>query len=176
MSKKKKRKKSGAAGAWALMALAVAVVLLLAVLDSGTADSAVEAFSTEITAENPVRMNEIMTANTSAVMLSDGSLPDWIELTNAGDEDVSLAGYALMRGDDPTQIYLLPDATIPAGGWLVVYCDGGSDRAGEMHAPFKLAASGETLVLMDASGAVIDSVTTPALADDQVYCRDAMDV
>ena len=78
-----------------------------------------------------------------------------------------------MRDDDPTQIYRFSDAEIPAGGYLLVYADGGSDSGDELHAPFKIAAAGATIVLMDPSSAVIDSVATPELEADQVYCRGA---
>ena len=77
MGGKRKKKKSGALGAWALMALSVALVLLLSAAFSGGADGR---FSAEVTAESPVRISEIVASNTSSLMLTDGTLPDWIEL------------------------------------------------------------------------------------------------
>ena len=170
MSRSKKKKKGGTAGAWSLMILTVALVLLLSALVPSGADGR---FSVKVTAESPVRISEIVAANTSSLMLTDGTLPDWIELENTGEEDISLAGYALMCNDNPTDVYRIQSAVIPAGGYILIYADGGSDRGSELHAPFRLSASGETVVLMNAAGAVIDSVHTPEMIDDQAYSRDA---
>lgn len=173
--KKKKERAGGSAGGWALIALGLAVILTLSAFAPSGELAAKQAFSTRVTAESPIMINEIMTTNTSAVMLGDGSLPDWVELTNSGDEEISLNGYALMRGDDPTSIYRFQNVSIPVGGYVVVYADGGSDSSEELHAPFRLSAAGESLVLMNDAGAVIDSVETPEMVADQVYCRDALD-
>ena len=170
MNGNKKRKRGGAVGAWALIALTAALVLLFSALAPGGADGR---FSAKVTAQSAVRISGIVAANTSALMLADGTLPDWIELENNGDSEVSLAGYALMCNDDPTDVYRIRNAAIPADGRILIYADGGSDSGDELHAPFKLSASGETVVLMNAAGAVIDSVHTPELHDDEAYCRDA---
>ena len=173
-SKKKRRNRGfGGAAAWAAMAAAVAVVLGLTALAPAQTSGAGSGFSAEVTAASAIRLSEIMASNQSSLMLSDGTLPDWIELENTGDADVSLSGYALMRGDDPSRLYRFPDVTIPAGGYLLVYADGGSDSGGELHAPFKIAAAGATIALLNPSSAVIDSVATPELQADQVYCRGA---
>lgn len=170
MSRSKKKKRGGTAGAWSLMVLTVALVLLLSVLAPGGTDGR---FSAKVTAESPIRISEVMTANKSSLMLTDGTLPDWIELENTGKEEISLAGYALMCNDNPTDVYRIQSAVIPAGGYILIYADGGSDNGSELHAPFKLSSSGETVVLMNAAGAVIDSVHTPEMIADEAYCRDA---
>ena len=171
---KKKRRKNGRGGAavWAAMCAAVALVLGLSAF-APAADSVGSGFDSSVTAASEIRLSEVMASNQSSLMLTDGTLPDWIELENTGDAAVSLDGYALMRDDDPTQIYRFSNVEIPAGGYLLVYADGGSDSGGELHAPFKIAAAGATIVLMDPSSAVIDSVATPELEADQVYCRGA---
>ena len=158
-----------ASGGMVIIALIAVLVVGLSALAPG-GDSA---FSAKVTAQSTVRISGIVAANTSALMLADGTLPDWIELENTGDSEVSLAGYALMCNDDPTDVYRIRNAAIPADGRILIYADGGSDSGDELHAPFKLSASGETVVLMNAAGAVIDSVHTPELHDDEAYCRDA---
>ena len=169
MKGNKKRKRGGAIGAWTLIALTATLVILLSALAPGGADGR---FSAEVRAQSAVRISGIVAANTSELMLADGTLPDWIELENTGDNEVSLAGYALMCNDNPTDVYRIRDVAIPAGGSILIYADGGSDSGDELHAPFRLSASGETVVLMNAAGAVIDSVRTPELHDDEAYCRD----
>ncbi len=176
MAKSKKKRRAARrnnALAWAALAMSVALVLVLSALAPAATGDADAGFSTEVTASSDVRLSEVMASNQSTLMLSDGTLPDWVELENTGDEAVSLSGYALMRADDPTQIYRFTNVTIPAGGFAVVYADNGDDVPGEMHAPFKIPAAGASLALLDPSGAVVDSVETPRLDADQVYCRGA---
>lgn len=173
MGKKKNRRKKGGAGVWALMCLTVALVVALTAMSGGqSGDLTSSGFSSEVTAESPIRLNEIMSSNGSSLMLSDGSLPDWVELMNTSDAAVSLKGYALMRDGDATKLYRFQDVTIPAQGCAVVCCDGGADRDGEMHASFRLPSSGATLALLNPAGAVVDSVEIPALERDQSYCRE----
>ena len=172
MGKRKggRRDRHSTAGGIAIIVLIAVLVVGLSALSPGTGDGA---FNAEVTATSPIRISEIVAANTSSLMLTDGTLPDWIELENTGEEDISLAGYALMCNDNPTDVYRIQSAVIPAGGYILIYADGGSDRGSELHAPFRLSASGETVVLMNAAGAVIDSVHTPEMIDDQAYSRDA---
>ena len=44
-------------------------------------------------------------------------------------------------------------------------------HTGELHTNFKISASGETLVLTDSNGTIIDRVTVPASAVDISYAR-----
>ena len=123
----------------------------------------------------PLRMSEIMTSNGSTVILSDGALPDWIEIENCSDRTVDLTGWALVSQAKPSNAFAFPGGTLGAGERVVVCCDnqGKSIIDGAYHAPFRLSASGATVALLDKRGKTADVVTTPALARDQVYCRDA---
>ena len=121
-----------------------------------------------------LRLNEVMSSNGSAVALSDGSLPDWVEIENTSDQPIDLTGYALMNAAKPNRAFAFPGGVLDAGARAVVYCDG-SDKAlvnGEYHAPFRLPASGATLALLNRKGIAADVVALPALGKDQVYCRD----
>jgi hypothetical protein len=51
-----------------------------------------------------------------------------------------------------------PDTTIRAGGYLVVWADKDTLQEG-LHANFKLAASGEELILSNQDGELVDHVT-----------------
>ena len=157
-----------------LLAVVLVLVVLLSILpEQSTGGAASAGPVAEATAESPIRFSEIMTSNASALVRSDGTLPDWIELENTSSKDVTLSGYAIMAGNDPGQMYCFSTAVLPAGGRIVVYADGGDGPAdGDVHLPFRLAASGETLTLMNAAGQAADIVQTPSLEKDQVYCRD----
>ena len=101
--------------------------------------------------KSALRINEIVAA-------TDKPYDDWLELYNASDGDVSLAGYELR---DDSSFWRLPGGTIQAGGFHLVICDG-SGKGGK--ASFKLDAGGETVSIYDEGGAMLDSVTFPKLA------------
>lgn len=122
-----------------------------------------------------IRLSEVMSENASTILSSTGDAPDWIEIENTGSSSVNLSKYSLALESNINRIFVFPDCTIAPGEYLVIYAEG-SDAAKsdyELSAPFRLAASGgDTLVLLNAQGAAIDSVTTPELGVDAVYCRD----
>jgi len=122
-----------------------------------------------------LRISEVMAANASTVILSDGGMPDWIEVENTSSETVDLTGYALLTESKPSNAFAFPGGKLGPGERVVVYCDGSGKSIvdGEYHAPFKLSASGEVIALLNNRGDGVDLVETPALAKDQVYCRDA---
>ena len=151
----------------AAIALGCVLALFLGILGP------VRTASTE--AAEGLRISEIMAANASTLILEDGGLPDWIELENTGDGAVDLTGYALLTESKPSNAFAFPSGRLGPGEKVVVYCDGSGKSIvnGEYHAPFKLSAAGETIALLNKHGEGVDLVTTPALAKDQVYCRDA---
>jgi len=124
----------------------------------------------ETGAECPLEISEVMTGNGFSLILDDGSCPDWIEIHNRSREPVSLSGYGLMLESDPTKIFTFPAGVIEAGGYVVVYADDGASGAGH-HAPFRLSAAGESIALMDKSGAGVDRANVPELQRDQSYAR-----
>jgi len=92
------------------------------------------------------------------------SSPDWVELHNNGTETVSLANWKL--SDNPTNPakWTFPaGASIPPGGYLVVICDSLNlttpATGGLYHTNFSLSAQGESVVLSNAAGTVLDDIT-----------------
>ncbi len=121
-------------------------------------------------AQFPV-INEVLSANTSVNADEDGGFSDWIELYNPHAQAVSLQGMGLT--DDPADPYkwIFPNVTIPAGGYLLVWCSD-KDRTNPsmpLHTNFKISASGETVVLTGPGQS--DSVSLPALADNVSFGR-----
>ena len=89
---------------------------------------------------------------------------DWIELRNKGVAPVSLGGWGLSDDPDNPDKWTFPAGTsIPAGGYLVVLCDGldqvSSGENSYHHTNFKISETGETIVLSDELGETIDSVS-----------------
>jgi hypothetical protein len=88
--------------------------------------------------------------------------PDWAELKNLSDSSIDLSGYAV-RDKELGHLFTLPRGTsIPAGGYLVIYCDDQPDggAADVLHAPWKLSAStGDEFHLLDPRGTELDQAT-----------------
>jgi hypothetical protein len=113
-------------------------------------------------------INEFMASNVRAYpdITDFEDYPDWIELHNTGAEVHSLRGIHLSDDpDDPLKWGFPFDASIPAGGFLVVIADGHDTNAGvelrrtnfrssrfvteKYHTNFSLSSTGETILLTE---------------------------
>ena len=121
-------------------------------------------------------INEFMASNDFAFPGPEGDHPDWIEIYNAGAEDVMLGGY-YMADDlvDPEAMYQIPSTypdsvTVEAGGYILFYANKGEDRS-VLNLPFKLSSGGEQIGLWNPDKAVLDSITYGAQITDTSYGR-----
>ena len=113
-------------------------------------------------------INEVMSSNSVTLADENGEYPDWLEIYNPGTTAVTLTGFGL--SDDPANPmkWVFPAGTIQAKKYLIVFCSdysGTSDFA-HLHTNFKISASGETLLLSDGSGNLINQFVSPALPPD----------
>jgi hypothetical protein len=110
-----------------------------------------------------VQLSEIMADNRGAVRF-EGASPAWIELYNAGATAADLTGWTL---GDPAGAsrFTFPAVSLPAGAYLVLYCDAATTPAG-LHTGYSLNPLGQTLMLTDASGARRDAVSFGPQAPD----------
>ena len=105
-----------------------------------------------------VVISEVMSHNASSFKLGD-KYYDWIELHNTTNQPISLAGYHLSDKEDEPNRYALPDRTLAAGGYLLVYAsDGEADNANVLQAPFKLNGDG-AVTLYAPDGSMADAVS-----------------
>ena len=89
---------------------------------------------------------------------------DWVELYNASDEEVSLAGFRLQDSKGTEEEYVFPaEAVIAAHGYLVLEKDADFE--------FGISGDGDEIKLLDASYKPVDNVVVPALEDGQTYAR-----
>ena len=118
------------------------------------------------TTAQPLRLNEILARNVSAVNHS-GTFPDLVELYNAGASSINLNGVRLT--DDPLNPnkFVFPNLTIAAGQHLVLYADSAQNPG--IHLGFNLDADGDQLLLFDRNsrgGTLLDAVSWgPQIAD-----------
>lgn len=119
-----------------------------------------------------LRINEVCSTNRKSLKAADGSSPDWIEIFNAGDTSADLSGVGVSDGDKNRYKFKFPDGTtLGAGEYLIIFCDDTDSVTGELHAAFKISASGETIYLTAADGTELDQLTLPELDADVSYGR-----
>jgi hypothetical protein len=109
-----------------------------------------------VTAGN-VSLNEIMAENHSAVA-NGTSYPDYVELKNNTGAVIDITGWGLTDDELAPNKYLFPaTTTIPANGYLVVWCDSNTGQPG-LHSGFQLSRHGQRVILT-LGGTVKDAVT-----------------
>ncbi len=114
-------------------------------------------------------LNELMASNDATIADGYGEFDDWVEIANVGAAPVSLSGYYLTDDMAYPTLYALPDTTLAAGDYLILWIDDTAAQ-GPLHAGFKLDVDGEDLFLMDGS-VIHDWLTFPELAADVSYGR-----
>ncbi len=155
-------------------ALAVGILLQFVLMPSGWTMAekprATEAVA-EIASSRGVRINEVMTANKSACYDETGACPDWIELYNASSSPVDITGWVLTDKTSRSIRFTFPEHVMQSGEYVIVFASGllKNDAGGTWHAPFKLSSAGDTLLLFDESGTIVQSMNIPALDEDCVY-------
>jgi hypothetical protein len=121
-----------------------------------------------------VFVNELMASNQTTLADEGGDYDDWIELYNAADTAVTLRGCCLTDDSRQPTRWSLPDVTIPARGYALVWADG-EEGEGPLHASFNLgAAQGEQVGLFEKYGAYalhVDTVSFGPQQPDTSYGR-----
>ena len=87
-----------------------------------------------------------MAQNRTTIADPQGDFADWIELHNTTGADFDLTNHYLSDDPGEPRKWAFPqDTVLKAGAYMIVWADD-DDEAG-MHASFKLAAEGETIIL-----------------------------
>lgn len=122
-----------------------------------------------------IRINEAMPSNRSTASDEFGEFDDWLELHNFGTAPIDVSGFHVTDAlTSPTKFMIPPTTVIPAGGFLVIWCDD-QPTQGAYHAPFKLGNSGSEhlgLYHNEANGRVlIDTLELPTTPTDLSFGR-----
>lgn len=111
-----------------------------------------------------VAITEVVASNGGSRTDQDGEEHDWIELHNFGTQAVDIGGYYLTDRATNTDKWAFPKPTLLApGAYLVVFASD-KDRAvsgRELHANFRLSATGEYLGLYLPDGRTMVSELRP---------------
>lgn len=101
-------------------------------------------------------INELMQSNIDCIMDDINEFPDsWVELYNSGTASVNLSAYKLGDKNTASEAWQLPNKTIPAKSYVIVYCDKEADN---MHTPFKLESGKGCNVYLFKNNAIVDKV------------------
>jgi hypothetical protein len=97
-------------------------------------------------------ITEFLASNSQGLLDGDGNASDWIEVRNAGDMPVNLAGYYLTDDQDDLTRWQFPSISIGPNEFLVVFATSQPtqtyvDAGGNLHTNFALGASGEYVAL-----------------------------
>jgi hypothetical protein len=124
-----------------------------------------------ISAQQQIMINEVMTANASAVLDPvKYNYSEWIELYNPGSQSVLISGYRLSNNPANLGLWKIPLGTfIPARGFLVIWMD--KLNTG-LHANFRSRSDNELIFLSNSSGVLLDTVHIRKMFRNVSYGRD----
>lgn len=114
--------------------------------------------------EGVLKVNEFV-AKGSVNQNEFGTAEDWYEIYNPNNKPITLKANEWYFSDNLTNLtkyQLTQDFTIPANGFLVIWCDGLNMIGNDIHTGFSLSAAGEDLVVYYEKGStqiIIDSYT-----------------
>ena len=130
---------------------------------------------TTISANAQLVINEIMQSNVECIMDDIHEFPDsWVELYNSGSTAVNLKDYKIGTQADGSKSWQLPNKTVLAGGYVIIYCD--KEEKG-LHTSFRLESDKVgNLYLFQGSAIVSSVVGIPVMpAPDVAYGRKTTD-
>ncbi|PYM11565.1 MAG: hypothetical protein DME18_13680, partial [Verrucomicrobia bacterium] len=129
-------------------------------MELGAVQSTTNTISTT-TVGVPVVLNEVLASNHSLTN-ADGTTSDWVELFNPSTNAVNLADASLSNDPNaPRKFVFAPGTLIPAGGFLLIYCNNNSPPAAN-NTGFALNATGGSVFLFTTlanGGGLIDAVS-----------------
>jgi len=133
------------------MAIILGISLMTAVSAAFAAENAL--------APQTLRISEIMASNHITLEDVFGRYPDWVEIHNTTDQEISLEGVCLSDKKEEPYRYAFPaGSVIGPDEYIIIYASGAKkDIADEYHTPFKLSAGGEALYL-SRDGILLDSM------------------
>ena len=104
-------------------------------------------------------INEIMQSNVECIMDDIKEFPDsWVELYNSGDEAINLKDFKISNKNKEKKAWQLPDKTVAAKGYAIIYCDKEGKENNRLHADFRLESGKGCTVYLFNNKEVVDSL------------------
>jgi parallel beta-helix repeat protein len=118
-----------------------------------------------------VVINELVASNLNSALDQMQEADDWFELYNTTNQAVDISGWKLSDDFLTPNKWNIPSGTIiSANGFLLFWADN-DVLQGSNHSNFKLSAGGEQLILSNALGSIIDSLSFGPQQTDISYGR-----
>ncbi|MEM7232313.1 MAG: CotH kinase family protein, partial [Planctomycetota bacterium] len=73
---------------------------------------------------NPLVINEIQASNGTTLFDDENDSPDWVEIKNVSDTEISLLEWGLSDDNQVARKWIFPDVVIQPGEHLLVWCSG----------------------------------------------------
>lgn len=119
-----------------------------------------------ITNAQSIIINEIMSSNSTVLADEDGDYSDWIELYNPTNTDINLLNFSISDDITNPNKWSFPNVNIASGEYLIVFASDKDRSLGELHTNFKISSAGESIILVDSFGFIIDQVDSTAIPSD----------
>ena len=104
-------------------------------------------------------INEIMQSNVECIMDDIHEFPDsWIELYNNSDQPINLKDYKISNKNKEKKAWQLPDKTIAAKGYVIIYSDKEGKEDNRLHADFRLESGKDCALYLFCNKEVVDSL------------------
>ena len=104
-------------------------------------------------------INEIMQSNVECIMDDIKEFPDsWVELYNPTDAEINLKDYQISNKNKVKKAWQLPDKTVAAKGFVIIYCDKEGKEDNRLHADFRLESGKGCVVYLFTNKEIVDSL------------------
>ena len=114
-----------------------------------------------------LRINEIMASNLLTIKDENEDSSDWVELYNPDSVAVNLQGWALSDNASTPLKWIFGSVSIQPGQRLVVWASSKNRPNGpQIHTSWAISASGESILLTNPSGTLVDQFPSIAVARD----------
>ena len=119
-------------------------------------------------------INELMQSNVETLVDDIHEFPDsWVELYNPTDAAINLKDYKISNKNKEKKAWQLPDKTVGAGKYVVIYCDKEGIEDNRLHTDFRLESGKDGNLYLFKGGEIVDKVEAMAKmsAPDVAYGR-----
>ena len=110
-------------------------------------------------------INELMQSNVDCIMDELNEFPDsWVELYNPTDAAIQLQDYRIGTKNKAAKAWQLPAKTIPAKGYVLIYCDkaGEDEGVSALHTDFRLESGKDGSLYLFKNGEIVDRLENMA--------------
>jgi len=124
-----------------------------------------------IQAHAQIVINEVCASNSQVILDDFGQSSDWIELYNTSNTDISIKGWFITDNLNDFQKWRIPDVSIPANGYQLIFANNEDTWLQLPSTNFKLSSAGETISLSSNDSFIVDQIAYPSLPTDQSFGR-----